>query len=108
MTLGPQTDLEKTRRNDPDDMDEDINKTRKINSETEEGKEMSSIPDDQPDTKLMKLDDEMLESMTEIDRNILAGAILGVDITEAYFPERFAKVAAAFGLRAGSSLDLTN
>ena len=42
------------RRGDPDDMDEDINKTCRINSETE-GDEMSSFPgssDDQPDTKL--------------------------------------------------------
>ena len=39
-------------------------------------------PDDQPDTKLRNLDDEMLGSMTEIDRKILAAAILGVDIME--------------------------
>ena len=72
-------------RCDPDDMDEDVNKTRRINSETEEGDDLSSIPgspDDQPDTKLRKLDDDMLDSMTEIDRKILAAAILGVDITE--------------------------
>ena len=50
----------------------------------------------------------MLDSMTEIDRNILAPAILGVDIAEVYSPERVAKVAAKFGLRAGSSFDLTN
>ena len=66
------------------------------------------LPDDQPDTKLRKLDDEMLDSMTEIDRKILAAAILGVDITEIYSPERVAKVAAKFCLRAGSSFDLTN
>ena len=50
----------------------------------------------------------MLDSMTEIDRNISAAAIVGVDITEVYSPERVAKVAQRFGLRAGSSFDLTN
>ena len=92
-------------------MDEDINKTRRINSEIEEGDDMSLIrglPDDQPDNKLRMFDDEMLDSMTEIDRKILAAAILGVDITEVYSPKRVAKVAAKFGLRAGSSFDWTN
>ena len=46
--------------------------------------------------------------MTEIDRNSLAAAILGVDIAEVYSPEQVAKVAAKFGVRAGSSFDLTN
>ena len=46
--------------------------------------------------------------MDEVDRNILAAAILGVDITEVYAPERVAKVAQQFGFRAGSSVDLTN
>ncbi len=46
--------------------------------------------------------------MNEIDRKLLAAAILGVDIAEVYSPERVAKVAAKFGLRAGSSFDLTN
>ena len=55
-----------------------------------------------------KLDDDMLDSMNEIDRKFLAAPILGVDITEVYSPERVAKVAARFGLRAGSSFDLTN
>ena len=58
------------RRGDPDDMDEDINKTRRLNSEIEVGDEVPSIPgspDDQPDTKLRDVDDEMLDSMTEIE-----------------------------------------
>ena len=46
--------------------------------------------------------------MTEIDRKILAAAILGVDISDVYSPERVAKVAAKIGLRAGSSFDLTS
>ena len=50
----------------------------------------------------------MLDSMNEIDRKILAAAILGVDFTEVYSPERAAKVAATLGLRAGSSCDSTN
>ena len=65
-------------------------------------------PDDQPDTKLRKFDDDMLDSMNEIDRKIFGAAILGYDITEIYFPERVAKVAAKFGVRAGSFFDLTN
>ena len=76
------------RRGNPDDMDEDINKNRRINSETEEGERdddmVSGSPEDQPDTKLRKLDDEMLEIMNDIDRKILAAAILGVDTTEVY------------------------
>ena len=93
------------RRGDPDDMDEDVNKTRRFNSET------SLIPGsvhDQPDTKLRKLDDDMLDSRTEIDCTILAAAILGVDITDVDSPERVATVAAKYGLRAGSSFDLTS
>ena len=65
-------------------------------------------PDDQPDTKLRKLDEDMLDSMTETDRKILAAAIPGVDITEVYSPERVAKVAQRFGLKAGSPFVLTN
>ena len=87
-------------------MEDDDSKTRRFNSEIEEGEGMS--PDSQPDTKLRTPDDEMLDHMTEIDRNILAAEILGLDITEVYSPERVAKVAQRFGLRAGSSLDLTN
>ena len=85
-------------------MDEDVNKTMRINSDIEEWYDVSSIPGspaDHPDTKLRKLDDDMLDSMPEIDRDILAAAILGVDITEVYSPERVARVAAEFGLRAG-------
>ena len=85
--------------------DEDFN-TRRFHSEIEEGESISS--DDQPDTKLRQLDEEMLDSMIEIDRKILAAAILGVDITEVYSPERVANVAQRFGLRAGLSFDLTN
>ena len=92
-------------------MDEDIIKACKFNSETEEGDAVMSIPgspDDQPDSKLRNLDDEMLDTMNEIDRKILAAAILGVDITEVYSPERVSNVARKFRLRAGSSIDLTN
>ena len=39
---------------------------------------------------------------------MLAAAILGVDITEVYSPEQVARVAAKFGLQAGSSFDLTD
>ena len=72
---------------------------------------MSLIPglsDVQPDTNLRKLDDDMMDSMYEIDRTSLAAAIVGADITEVESPERVAKVAANVGLRAGSSFGLTN
>ena len=39
--------------------------------------------------------------MDEDDRIILASAILGVDVTEIYSPERIAKVATEFGLVQG-------
>ena len=68
-------------------MDEDVNKTLKINSEIE-GDEMSSIPgshDDQPDTKLRKVDEDMLDCLKEFDRKIMVAAILGVDIMEVTF-----------------------
>ena len=101
------------RRSGPDEIEEDVNKVRKFNSETEEGEEDMSIPgslDNAPDTKLRKLDvdDDMLDSMNEVDCKLLAAAILGVDITEVYCPERVAKVVQKFGIRAGSSFDVTN
>ena len=69
------------------------------------------LPDKEAATELRTLadvDHDMLDSMNEVDRKILAAAILGVDITEAYSPERVAKVAQKFSLRAGTSIDLTN
>ena len=69
-------------------MDEDVNKVRKFNLDTEEGESMlveSESPDKEPVTKIPNLadvDDDMLDSMNEVDRKILAAAILGVDITE--------------------------
>ena len=38
----------------------------------------------------------------------MASAILGVDVTEIYSPVRVAAVAAKFGMKPGSSFDLTN
>ena len=72
--------------------------------ETEKGERM--LPDEQPDSRLRNLDEEMMDSMTEIDHKILAEAILGVDITEVYSPERVANVAQRVGLNAGSPFDL--
>ena len=46
--------------------------------------------------------------MDDVDARILSSVILGVDLTEVYSPVRVAAVAAKFGLRPGSSLDLTN
>ena len=65
-------------------------------------------PDDQSESKHQKIDDEMLDSMDEVDRNILDASILGVDITEVHSPESIAKVARKFGLQAKSSFDLTS
>ena len=42
----------------------------------------------------------MIDSMDIVDRKIVASAILGVDITEEYPPERVAKVAKRYGLTA--------
>ena len=44
----------------------------------------------------------------EVDRNIIASCIFGVDITEVYSPERINQVAKRWGLVPGSSMDLTN
>ena len=104
----PERPRRQKRRGDPDDMEDDDFKTRRLNSETEEGEGESMSPANEPDTKLRKLDDEMLDSMTEIDHKILAAAILGVDITEVYSPDRVTKVAQRFGLKAGSTFDLAN
>ena len=97
------------RRSDPDGMEEDVNNARKVNSEIEDGENdnmsIPGSPSNEPDTKLQKLedvDDDMLDSMNQVDRTILAAAILGIDITEVYFSERVAKVAQKFGVRAGS------
>ena len=81
----PERPRRQKRRGDPDEMEDDDFKTCRFNSETEEGDNddmMSKSPDSQPDTRLRKVDDDMLDSMDEIDRKILAAAILGVDITE--------------------------
>ena len=74
-----------------DDMDDDVDhsKVRRLSRDEDMG--ASSI-----------------KTMNEDDRRILASAILGVDVTEIYSPERIAKVAAEFGLVQGSSMDLTN
>ena len=54
------------------------------------------------------MEDGTLDGLKEVDRVILAAAILGVDVTEAYSPERVALVAKRFGLATGSSMELTN
>ena len=54
-----------------------------------------------------QMDDQMLSGMNATDRRILSAAILGVDLTEVFSPERIAKVARQFGLTAGTSMDLT-
>ena len=51
--------------------------------------------------------DQTMSFLDETDRKILASVILNVDITEVYSPVRVNRVAAKFGLCAGSSMDLT-
>ena len=52
--------------------------------------------------------DQMMDSLDEIDRRILASIIMSVDVTEVFSPARVNKLAAKFGLLPGASLDLTN
>ena len=52
--------------------------------------------------------DSSMDSLTPEDRRIASLAILGVDVTELFSPERVASVAAKFGLVQGSSFYLTN
>ena len=54
------------------------------------------------------MDDGTLSGLNEVDTKILTAAIMGVDITEIFSPERLAGVARKFGLSAGSSMGLTN
>ena len=49
-----------------------------------------------------------MDSLTAVDRKVLASLILGVDITEVFSPKRVNELASKFGLTPGSSLDLTN
>lgn len=56
-------------------------------------------------------DDDTLDGtmkLSAIERRILASCIMGVDITRVFRPERVNKLAARFGLVAGTSMDLTN
>ena len=75
--------------------------------------------DDSPDTQMAPSDSGIdIDSMTEIsaekkqqdevDQQIIRACILGVDITEVYSPDRVNEVARRWGLRPGSSMDLTN
>ena len=52
--------------------------------------------------------DQMITSLDEIDRRILASIVMSVDVTEVFSPARVNKLAAKIGLLPGASLDLTN
>ena len=54
------------------------------------------------------MDDGTLSGLNEVGTKIRAAAIMGVDITDVFSPERVAQVAKQFGLTAGSSMNLTN
>ena len=72
-------------------MEDDDHKQRKFDDDG--SMSIPGSPDDQPISKHQSIDDEMLDSMDEVDRKRLAASILGVDVTEVYSPERIAKVA---------------
>ena len=84
--------------------------TKRFTVATPEGMEVT-VEDENIKVRRLDLQPEMnldsLQVMTEEDKKIVASVILGVDITEVYSPERIAKVARDFGLKPGSSMDLT-
>ena len=49
-----------------------------------------------------------MKDRDDIDKHIISSYILGVDITEVYSPARVNEVARRWGLKPGSSVDLTN
>ena len=51
---------------------------------------------------------QMMDSLDEIDRRILASVIMSVDVTEVFSPARVNKLAAKFGLLPVASLGLAN
>ena len=91
----------------PDDYDRDVGKSRgRIDDDDgdaaadNDGATTCSMPSDDAD--------QMLDSLDEIDRRILASIIMSVDVTEVFSPARVNKLAAKFGLTPGASLDLRN
>ena len=89
---------------------DDESKTRRINNPGGDFSiemDQASTPDES-EAKVRRVEDDMIDSMNEVDRKIMVAVILGVDITEVYSPERVAQVAKRYGLVAGSSFDLTN
>ena len=76
--------------------------------------------DDSPDVFDMAANDSGLDidsvdkiikekkNRDDIDKHIISSFILGVDITEIYSPARVNEVARRWGLKPGSSMDLTN
>ena len=89
-----------TRRADNDDMDGDTQDKRL--------RPRSLMLSYRTDADPNGLEDKTLHGLNEVDTKILSAAILGVDVTEVYSPERVARVAKRFGLTTGSSMDLTN
>ena len=82
------------RRNDDDDM-EDGSQDKRL-------RPRSPTVSYRTDEDSVIMDDVGLNGLDEIDRKILSAAILNVDITEVYSPERVARIATKFGLVAGS------
>ena len=97
------------RRNDgPAENDEDFDeKVRRTGQDLDMDSPISErTPAVKRRSDALDMDNEM-SSMDIVDRKIIAAAILGVDITEVYSPERVAQVAKRYGLTAGTSMDLT-
>ena len=85
------------RRVDDDDMEDDSQDKRlrprspTVSYRTDEDSEI--------------MDDGGVNGLDEIDRKFLSAAILNVDITEVYSPERVARIAKQFGVVAGQPMD---
>lgn len=86
-------------------------RTMDARSPSDDGMEQGTSPatrwwrdDDVP----REIGDANMDLLDEVDKNILASIILGVDICEVFSPERVNAMVRKFGLTPGSSLDLTN
>ena len=64
------------RRGEHDDMEDDDHKQRKFDDD--DSMSIPGSPDDQPVSEHQKIDDEMLDSMDEVDRKMLAGEVKGM------------------------------
>ena len=85
-----------------------------MDDDTEDSSEQGSTDVDEdgnlinpPQTAGM-VNDRKLPDLDETDRKILAFAILGIDVTEIFSPERVTQVCSKFGSKPGMAFDLQN